>query len=119
MALEYKKKTNRVETPKDQILLAVKEIVEEKRGLRETAAKYNTPKSSLSRYVLNRETVQETKYQSKYSTTQVFTTEEEKALVEYILYCSKLHYGLTKKLARDLAFQYAEANQKKCHKVRS
>lgn len=45
--------------------------------------------------------------------TRVFTTQEETMLVEYIVKASKLHFGLTAKCARSLAYEFAIQNGKK------
>lgn len=50
----YKKKTDRSVHTTSSIKEAIKEIVEDKKGLRQTALKYAISKSSLSRYVMNR-----------------------------------------------------------------
>ncbi|XP_039276104.1 uncharacterized protein LOC120349672 [Nilaparvata lugens] len=44
---------------------------------------------------------------SKYSTRQVFSSEEERLLEEYLINCSRMHYGLTYKQFRDFAYSYA------------
>jgi len=41
-----------------------------------------------------------------------FTDEEESLLSEYLLRAAKLHHGLSPKATRELAFEFAEANQK-------
>lgn len=47
------------------------------------------------------------RYGSKYTVNQVFSKEEEALLENYILKCSSMNYGLTYKMIRSLAFQYA------------
>jgi hypothetical protein len=49
---------------------------------------------------------------SQYKSTQIFSLEEEKLLADYLLECSKMHYGLTKVLAMKLASDYGIANGK-------
>lgn len=115
MPFKYKKKTGREERPLDTIKEAVREIVEEKKGLRETARKWNICKSSLSRYVLNRDNLpgEDNKYSSKHTANQIFTNEEEALLADYVLTSSKMYYGLSKKKTREIAYQFAAANSKK------
>lgn len=48
-----------------------------------------------------------------YNCRQVFNDAEENALKDYILVASKIHFGLTTKQARDLAYQFALRNKKK------
>lgn len=50
---------------------------------------------------------------SQFKTALIFTIEEEKALVEYLLTCSKMNYGLTRQAAMKLAYEYATINSKK------
>lgn len=107
MPFMYKKKTDRSVHSTDSIKEAIKEIVEDKKGLRQTALKYGISKSSLSRYVMNRKKLPgvDGKYQSKHTSTQIFTTQEEHLLVEYIITSSRMPYGLSKMLTRELAYQ--------------
>lgn len=41
---------------------------------------------------------------------QVFSAKEEQCLVEYVIKCSKMFYGLSVKQTRRLAFEYAKTN---------
>lgn len=52
------------------------------------------------------------KFQSKYSSAQIFTANEEEDLAKYMKKCSHLQYGLTYKKAREFAFEYAVINKK-------
>lgn len=87
--------------------------VEKGMSLRKSAMKYNVDRITLNRYVQNKEKL--TKFDemgSQYKANQVFTLEEEKVLVDYLLECSKMHYGLSKVSAMKLASDYAIANHK-------
>lgn len=114
MPLIYKRKTDRINPSLNIIKQAVKDIIEDKKSLRATGEKYGISKTSLSRYVMNHSKLKPA--ETKYVTTQIFSSEEETSLHEYILQCSKLHYGLSKKLCRGLAFDYAVARNKKIPK---
>lgn len=118
MPLVYKRKTCRDVPCTETIKEAVREIVEERKGLRETAKKWNIPKTSLARYVLNRDKLPgaDNKYKSKHTSMQIFTIQEENHLMEYVLTMSKMHYGLSKIKTRQIAFQFALANNKKMPK---
>lgn len=48
-----------------------------------------------------------TKYSSKYTNRQVFTTEEEDQLENYIKKCADFNYGLTYVQVQKLAYEYA------------
>lgn len=92
---------------------AIREVIEGA-SLRKTSIKYGIDRSTLRRYKLNEQKLQKLDQKnSQYKDSQIFTVAEEKVLVEYLLSCSKMHYGLTRKQALQLAFQFAEANTKK------
>lgn len=50
---------------------------------------------------------QDRKFHSKFSVKQVFSISEEENLVKYIKKSSGLHYGLSYKQVRCLAYEYA------------
>lgn len=118
MPLTYKKKTCREQPAIDNIKEAVKEVIEKKQSLRATAEKWNISKTSLSRYVsqIDKLPGADFKYTSKHTSNQIFTTDEEQMLVDYILTSSQMHYGLSKVNTRSLSFEYAVANGKKISK---
>jgi DDE superfamily endonuclease len=47
-----------------------------------------------------------------YDVRRIFSDSEERMLVDYLLTASKLHHGLSPKAARELAYEFAEANKK-------
>ncbi|CAG9576985.1 unnamed protein product [Danaus chrysippus] len=49
-------------------------------------------------------------YGSKYTVAQVFSIEQEKALTQYLLNCSKMHYGITLRQLLTLAYEFAESS---------
>lgn len=50
-------------------------------------------------------------YKSNINVKQIFTEEEEVSLVNYLKVASRLHYGLTKRDTRILAYQFARENK--------
>lgn len=50
---------------------------------------------------------EERSFHSKYSVNQVFSVSEEESMVKYIKKSSELHYGLTYRQVRSLAYEYA------------
>lgn len=48
-------------------------------------------------------------FDSKYTSFQVFSIEEEKILNDYIIKCCKMHYGLKTIQTRKLAYEYAKS----------
>lgn len=108
MPFVFKKKNKRREIPKDIILRAMEEV--SKGGkIKTTADKYDIPRTNLQRY-LKQGYVKD--YASRFVSSQIFTTEEEEKLAEYMTVSSKLNYGLTKLQARKLAYDYALAIKK-------
>lgn len=83
-------------------------------SIRQTSNKYGIDRTTLRRYTLDEDKINKFEEKnSQYKASQVFTTAEEKLLVNYLLTCSKMHYGLTRKQAMQLAFEYATVNSKK------
>nr|CAI5850136.1 unnamed protein product [Callosobruchus analis] len=83
-------------------------------SIRQTSIKYGIDRSTLRRYRLNEEKLKKFEQKnSQYKQSQIFNTSEEKLLIEYLLTCSKMHYGLTRKQTMQLAFEFAKANSKK------
>lgn len=81
--------------------------------LRETARKYEIPKSTLSRYVKEGGIPEDfsNKYKSKHVSTQVFTTAEESILCKYLILSCRMHYGLSTNQTTKLAFEFGLANK--------
>ncbi|KAJ8962173.1 hypothetical protein NQ318_018130 [Aromia moschata] len=51
-------------------------------------------------------------YHAHYDTNRVFSKQEEELLVSYLKQAAQLHYGLSLKEVRSLAYQYAQAHNK-------
>ena len=71
--------------------------------------------STLRRWVQKAQTTDDPsslQYQPNYNCRQVFSTEEETMLKEYLLKASKIHHGLSSKQVRKLAFEFAVRNGK-------
>lgn len=67
---------------------------------------------TLKRYVRKCRVDPNTICKPCYVTKQLFTDEEEKELSDYLQHASKLHYGLSTKTTRKLAYDYAIARSK-------
>lgn len=89
---------------------------ENKVSFREASQIYNISIATLCRHVRAHKAKGsgDFHYESHLDVNRVFSNEEEIALVEYIKTVANMHYGLTKKGVRDLAYKYAIANKKKC-----
>ncbi|XP_030746083.1 uncharacterized protein LOC115877126 [Sitophilus oryzae] len=132
MVRTYKKKRpNRPEIPSNVLKDAVRNVINKTMSLRAAAITFNIPKSTLFDSVakakkrLNDDAsdsgnegddTAEQDSVSKYATRQVFSQNEEAELELYLIKCSKICYGLTYKLCRELAFEYATKLAKKCPK---
>jgi hypothetical protein len=51
-------------------------------------------------------------YRSKFITRQLFTDTEEKALADYLITSANMHYGLNINQTKELAYNFALANNK-------
>lgn len=94
---------------------AYNEVIEQQENglsIRAIAEKYNIPKTSLTRYVKNKKIPENKGFASVFVSRQIFTLEEESMLCSYLLKACNMHYGLSLKQTKELAYQYAVANNK-------
>ncbi|XP_017050351.1 uncharacterized protein LOC108094321 [Drosophila ficusphila] len=116
----YKRKTGKENISLENAVLAVKAILLNNEKLRPVARSYNFPRTSLKRYVdkvkedypdistISDENLAKTiKLLGNFATCQVFSDEQEEALVGYIKKCCDHYYGLSIVEMRQLAYQYA------------
>ncbi|CAF4919368.1 unnamed protein product [Pieris macdunnoughi] len=83
-------------------------------SIRGVALEYGIDRNTLRNYLRDRSKLTKiTEQGSQFKTSLIFTIEEEKALVDYVLTCSKMNYGLTRQAAMKLAYEYATINSKK------
>lgn len=124
MPRKYIKKTNRA-VNESNMKKAIKEHLKNNVHVRECARVYQVNRNTLvSRlkviklkgkeqfYVRETDSgmssdEEDKKYQNKYTVNQVFSASQESKLVNYVLKCSTLHYGLSLKQIRLVAFDYA------------
>lgn len=97
-----------------QVLKNALEEIERGTSIRKSATKYGIDRTTLLRYNNDKQKVKKIEDKgSQYKASQIFTLHEEKLLVNYILTCSKMNYGLTRKAVMKFAYEYAHANSKK------
>lgn len=115
MVRTYKPKTERLNLDEERIKAAVSEITLKVLSIRKAAEKYGIKPATLQHRVEKfRKASEENQlsfsnlYGSKYTVAQVFTAQQEKMLSEYLLTCSKMHYGLSLQQLLTLAYEYAE-----------
>lgn len=122
----YLRKTNR-EVNENAMTQALKDYFRKKESIRGTARQYDVHRDTLMSRIKkvkkegkedmyskssdsglsDDDNKEERKFQSKYSVNQVFSITEEENLAKYIKRSSTLHYGLSFRQIRSLAFEYA------------
>lgn len=80
-------------------------------SIRSAAKKFAVASTTLLRAVKRSETVDNYQYDPNYAWHQVFNKKEEDELVKYVVTCARMHYGLSYKDVRKLAFKYASAKK--------
>lgn len=115
----YKRKTNRNTPPEDVLLRAAQAVKNNDQpiSIRKAAEEYNIHYRTLARFCKK---VTDEDLASGSSTVQmgykkirqVFTTDEELELENYIKKASDIYFGLTPKEVRKLAYDYATALNK-------
>lgn len=97
---------------------AVYDVVYAEKSIRGTAKNYNISVMTLKRYVRKKRDAlaagsSSPEYEPNYRQSQIFSKKEEEDLSNYYIRASKMHYGLTPKAARELAYEFAVKNNKK------
>lgn len=82
---------------------AIQDVKTKTVRLGKAAETYNVPKTTIFDH-LKKEIIQQPRSGRK----PIFTDDQETQLVDYIIKCSKLYYGLTIKKIRQIAYQFAE-----------
>ncbi|KAF2889904.1 hypothetical protein ILUMI_16269 [Ignelater luminosus] len=77
----------------DQLLSAVKQVSEENKSARYVAKVTGIPRATLNRHII-----------------KIFTTKQETLLANYIKHAYSIHFGLSTKASRRLAFEFVDAN---------
>lgn len=115
-----KKGTRTGEVDEDAMKSAMNEVLDKTLSIRKSAQKYGVKPTTLESRLIkfHKKAAAEKKddiparvFSSKFTSNQVFTTEEETLLNKYITDCSKMHYGLTIVQVRKLAYEFAKTNQ--------
>lgn len=109
MPRSYIRKDNRPPVDEEKVELAVKAVMDQGSSLGKAALKYGLKKATLQHRIEKRKAgiVKVKPRQSKFSSNQVFSQDQEIALAKYITTCSKMLHGLSLKTARKLAYEYA------------
>lgn len=126
MPRTYIKKTDRVSINENIMNSAIRECLAGRLKVKEAARQYGLKRTTLQSRIIKRKRLLDEvprnyddsgneseddgpKYNSKYTAKQVFTKEQELELSAYIKNSSNLHYGLSYKQIRILAFEFAKS----------
>lgn len=135
MVRTYKRKTDRSNIDENTVKLAIKDVIKNKKPIRQAAQEYGLKKSMLFKrikiakennfnandgddsglsdddgnYIVSTRVNEKFKFNGR----QIFTDPEEIQLCKYLCKSADIHYGLTYLQARELAFQYANHLNKK------
>lgn len=93
---------------------AVKAVLTCKKSVRGASKEFNVSRTTLQRHLEAHEKSGEVDftYKTNSAVWKVFSCEEEKSLVTYLITASHMHYGLSRKEVMELAYQYAKQNSK-------
>ena len=97
-------------TPSGLMKEAVERIIENKASIRNVFEEYAIPFTTLWRYVYKYKSFEHSNdvvFEPRYNCRKVFSDAEETMLKNYFIKASKIHYGLSAKSARELAYQFA------------
>ncbi|WP_341658275.1 helix-turn-helix domain-containing protein [Blattabacterium cuenoti] len=101
----------------DAVKLAAADVLDKGMKIRTAARKHGISKTTLDRHLKKNETLVNPQgtfeYIIKNDVRKVFTDKQELELVEYYKQAARLHYGLTKRDALKLAYEYGRANDVK------
>lgn len=129
MVRTYERKTDRGDIDENNVRLAIKDVIKNKKSIRQAAQEYGLKKSMLFKRIKIAKENNSNSYDGddsglseddgndivssrvkdkfKFNGRQIFTDPEEIQLCKYLCKSADIHYGLTYLQARELAFQYA------------
>ncbi|KAB0803423.1 hypothetical protein PPYR_00393 [Photinus pyralis] len=120
MSRGRKRKTEKGNFSEASMKRAVEEVVRHNVSLRVAASNNNVKFQTLFRYVKKlkadpNKSLEEVTMKPNYQSRLIFTSEQEKMLVDYILRCSKMCYGKSTIDVRKLAYEMAKINSIPIH----
>lgn len=91
---------------------AVRDVIENNMSLRKSAEQNGVKKSALANYVkkAKEQGINNTSFIPGFNKSQVFSTEMEEILAQYLVKCAAMFYGLTPKQTKQLAYEFAIKN---------
>ena len=110
MVRNYKRKSTKGTTSSNVITNAI-QAVQCGETVRGASRIYGLDRMTLTRYIKRQRENPNVQLKPTYK-HRVFTNEEEDALTEYLIFSSKLNFGLSKKMTCQLAYEFAKKNNK-------
>ena len=105
----YKRKSDRGKVPVDVINLAAKEVLDDSRPVRTVAKQHGICHITLRRFVMKLKAGGSATY-GYAGNRQIFTSAQERILVDYVKTASAIYFGLSPVMLRKLAFDCAVVN---------
>jgi len=110
MVRNYKRKSTKG-TTSSNVIANVIQAVQCGETVRGASRIYGLDRMTLTRYIKRQRENPNVQLKPTYK-HRVFTNEEEDALTEYLIFSSKLNFGLSKKMTCQLAYEFAKKNNK-------
>ena len=95
------------------IRTGVQLVMKDSFTIRKAADRVKVPFQTCARYVMRAKNIKEGEtmtYSPNYTNRTVLSKDLESKLVDYLIQCARMNYGLTLMDTRKLAFQLAEVN---------
>lgn len=102
----------------DNVTAAAETVLKDGVPVRTAARQFGVSRTTLQRHIdfckkINSEKTElNCAYSNRCAVWTVFSKNEENALVQYLIFVSNMHYGLSKQQVKKLVFEYAKANEK-------
>lgn len=108
----------RVKICPDSLDIAVNLALKDGISARAAAIETKVARATIQRHVIaphQKSGNQDFNYENNSPVQQVFSSEEKIIITKYLLDTSKMHYGLTKRVSKKLAFQFHRQTLRICH----
>lgn len=120
MPFQYKKKdsTRNRSNLNLSVIKNASDDIDKGKSIRGAALEYGIDRNTLRNYLRDRQKLTKiNELGSQFKTSQIFSIEEEKKLVNYLLTCSKMNYGLTRKEAQKKKLKWKQQRLKQRKKL--
>jgi len=113
MVRHYQRKSDKGSFSQENMKSAVEAVLKHGTKYMTAAKLFHVDRMTLKRHTSMQLKNPSVSHKACYSHAQVFSATEENMLADYLLQASKMHYGLSTRMTRKLAFQFAGANSKR------